>query len=143
MKKLIIDVCTKSVFCSSNRIFKEIDGVYTQYFAKYFERKSRTQTKLNKTEKLWYLFLCIVWGPVRKASGEVIFRGYRILRCLPIHFWDFPNFGWFSNILSLKFSVRRWCSLYVRKIDLVIDTMLFYLWLITELILNLLILSNF
>ena len=123
MKKLIIDVCTKSVFCSSNRIFKEIDGVYTKYFAEYFERKSRTQTKLYKIEKLWYLFLYIVWGPVRKASGEVAFRGYRILRCLPIYFWDFPNFGWFSNILSLKFSVRCWCGLYVKKIDLVIDTM--------------------
>ena len=63
MKKLISDVCTKSVFYFSNSSLKEIDGVSAQSSANYLEKKSRNQTKLYKTEKRW--------GPVQKASGEI------------------------------------------------------------------------
>ena len=96
MKKLISDVCTKTVLCFNNRIFKEIDTCFCIFL--------RTSVKRFRRD----FFAC--------------FREYWTLSCLSITFWDFPNVFFFYNILSLKFSGRFWCDLNVKKTDLVIDT---------------------
>ena len=124
MKKLISDVCTKTVLCFNNRIFKEIDGVSVQSSAKYFEKNQEIKQNYARLKNVDTCFCIFLRTSVKRFRRDFFacFRECWTLSCLSITFWDFPNVFFFYNILSLKFSGRFWCDLNVKKTDLVIDT---------------------
>lgn len=64
-----------------------------QPFPKYFDKNwGKNQEELDKSEKLWYLFLCIFWGPV---PNLYLYRADWWLRYAFMQFWDFANISLF------------------------------------------------
>ena len=79
----------------SNHIGKISVSSFSTILCKTLWEKLRNQEKLDKKEKLWYLFLRIFW-----AIGPNIyfFRGDRALDYISIDFWDFLDIFIFCKI---------------------------------------------
>ena len=67
--------------------------------------------KLDKTRKLWYLFLGDIWLLV---SNIHLWRLDWALGCVTTQTWDIPNISKFPKILSLRLYGNLWVNSYAK-----------------------------